>query len=233
MAVLVCACVIVQLLIVRHCILNRLAVTDYHSVVLRPGQHLAVVASAQKHEVGGMADAYNAVLTAQPHGSGGRGGDYLGPATHGWAIQVAEPHCRDEHLQHVQVTVGIELVSRVVAGDSYRNAMRLELPQAGDTAPAGSAQRFGVPVLCPFVHQRQADNCQASSAAEAQCLIQLAVLLAAERAAVAAHHTALILVPDGCLCDAAQPLRLRVTVLVHMKVKVQVARLGQPKDAIQ
>ena len=52
-----------------------------------------------------------------------------------------------ENLEHVEVAVGVELVSRVVTGQSSGNAGRTQLMQEGDAPPPRGAAAAGISLL--------------------------------------------------------------------------------------
>ena len=55
-----------------------------------------------------------------------------------------------KHFQHIQVTVGIELVPCVVAGNGHRDPMAAQLMQEGDPPPPGGALPPLVSILYGF-----------------------------------------------------------------------------------
>ena len=58
---------------------------------------------------------------------------------------MQDAHRLAEHLQHVEVAIGIERVARIVGGDRDLDAARLHLVQQRDAAPARACGRRGGP----------------------------------------------------------------------------------------
>ena len=107
-----------------------------------------------------------------------------------------------EHLEHIEIAVGIEGIAGVVGGDHHLHAGRGQLMQRGDAAPARRAA--GLAVLQVHVDHRQRDDGDAGLGEQRDDAAAIGVGGQRQRAAVAGDHAALEAVADHRAGDRLQ-----------------------------